>query len=502
MYAVVDVETTGLDAKRDRVIDICAVLLDGEGQTERVLSSLVKIWPLPPSAPAEAYEHAPEFWEIADELVAALSGRVLVGQNIKFDTQMLQSEFIRFGVTMGCSGAYDTLAGDRLLHPKVEGSRSLHLIARRLELEERDWHTAEGDALATADLFRYQLKSDHLRSEAAKKPPLTFFGDLPGAGKPMVPRDPALFRAVSRIPKTWTEEELAYELPADEGPRGPIIIDSPELQEKIDNLLSLIRSTPQYQERRRLEDEAIATSGVMGRDEAYALSERCGSLKTRDQRKQLEAAALTFEVIDDKEELLAVWFRIAKMAQGHGDIEVLDEYLSKIQALYGAMTEDELEQHCYVAAEIVEWVGGRQMLEALAPSILKDENDGPGVIFWVQHAQALGVAEFAGAEQGLEEIALMERLMPEGSIDEAELRKLKWDVLFRGGSPDAAAYGVECWELGMGNDYMAAEAIKAMAADGEVHAALEFGRRVLDVEPNSSRTKAALGKIQREIDKL
>jgi DNA polymerase-3 subunit epsilon len=100
--AIIDVETTGLfPLRHDRVVELAAIVIDGEGRTVREFASLVNPGrDIGPSSihglTAEDVLHAPRFGDIAGLLVETLQGTVAIaGHNVRFDHQFLESEFSR-----------------------------------------------------------------------------------------------------------------------------------------------------------------------------------------------------------------------------------------------------------------------------------------------------------------------------------------------------------------------------------------------------------------------
>lgn len=155
-FAVVDVETTGSAPGRgDRVIEIAVATLSA-GRVEMALDTLVNPErPIPRVVTGitrithEDVAHRPTFSEIADEVVAALAGRVFVAHNLRFDWSFVSSEVGR---------AMDmTLDGPRLCTVQLSRrliaglkSRGLDSVARYFGIEIENRHRAGGDALATA----------------------------------------------------------------------------------------------------------------------------------------------------------------------------------------------------------------------------------------------------------------------------------------------------------------------------------------------------------------
>jgi len=156
-YAVLDVETTGLSADVDRVIEIAVAHLDPGRPPRLVLDTLIN-----PGQPVWASEvhgitdadvsEAPTFSEIAAELTDALVGRVVVGHNVYFDERFIREELARVGVSFE--------------HPILctSGLRSVLGIGKRCRLEDAcieagirldNGHEAGADTLACAHLLRH-----------------------------------------------------------------------------------------------------------------------------------------------------------------------------------------------------------------------------------------------------------------------------------------------------------------------------------------------------------
>ncbi len=158
-FAVVDVETTGMrPGDDDRITEIAVVVVQGS-RRELAFESLVN--PRRP-IPARICEltgitnqmvsTAPTFDEIADELLAALAGRVFVAHNARFDWGFVGHEVRR---------ARDlVLDGPRLCTVKLarrlyrgEPSYGLDALANRFALEFPSRHRAAGDAMVTGMLL-------------------------------------------------------------------------------------------------------------------------------------------------------------------------------------------------------------------------------------------------------------------------------------------------------------------------------------------------------------
>ena len=159
-FAVVDVETTGMRARfDDRITEIAIVHVEG-ARVELAFESLVNPGrPIPrfieqlTGIRDEDVARAPSFEQIADQVVAALAGRVFVAHNARFDWSFVRAEIER-------SQAFDirmpklcTVRLTRRLVPELE-RRSLDSVMHYFGLETDRRHRAAGDALVTAQALQ------------------------------------------------------------------------------------------------------------------------------------------------------------------------------------------------------------------------------------------------------------------------------------------------------------------------------------------------------------
>lgn len=101
--AILDFETTGLNAGTDRVIEVSVVRLEPGGTPTPVLDTLVN--PRRPVAATEIHgitdadvADAPEFHEITRDLIDAMAGCVVAAYNVYFDMRFLEYELQRSGI--------------------------------------------------------------------------------------------------------------------------------------------------------------------------------------------------------------------------------------------------------------------------------------------------------------------------------------------------------------------------------------------------------------------
>lgn len=102
-YAVVDLETTGLDPLKHRIVEAALIRQRADGGVEDEWSTLINPG-YDPSTSTRIHGlttadllDAPTFTQVAGEIAARISDAVVVAHNITFDTAFLTSEFTRIG---------------------------------------------------------------------------------------------------------------------------------------------------------------------------------------------------------------------------------------------------------------------------------------------------------------------------------------------------------------------------------------------------------------------
>lgn len=155
--AFVDLEMTGLDPKRNRVIEVCIERVVGGHVADR-LETLVR-----PEGEALAWEPsvhgitvgavaaAPTFGEIADRILALLEGAVLVAHAAIWDVRFLDAEMGRTGRKGKIACFVDSL----VLSRRVFGfdNHSLEALAVALGAPERRAHRAGDDVRTLRHIF-------------------------------------------------------------------------------------------------------------------------------------------------------------------------------------------------------------------------------------------------------------------------------------------------------------------------------------------------------------
>lgn len=163
-----DTETTGLNVRRDRLLSVAAVPMHG-GQIYRttVFDRLVNPGSrIPPGSTAvhsitnAMAADAPAFASIAADLASFCGERVWVGHNIGFDIAILRRECHLAGLGWREPIGIDTLRLYAALYPDAPDVE-LDAVAADLDVDVRGRHTALGDALVTAEVYRRMLPLLH-----------------------------------------------------------------------------------------------------------------------------------------------------------------------------------------------------------------------------------------------------------------------------------------------------------------------------------------------------
>jgi DNA polymerase III subunit epsilon len=161
---VVDLETTGFDAASDEIIAFATVPIAGARVRMRdARYRVVRPRRMPRANTivihglrSEELADAPSLSEVIDELLAELTGRVLVAHVATLEERFLRSALLQAGTSLR-NPVIDTaqLAADLFSRRRQPGPLEVGLtpLARRLGLPVHRPHEADGDALTTAQVF-------------------------------------------------------------------------------------------------------------------------------------------------------------------------------------------------------------------------------------------------------------------------------------------------------------------------------------------------------------
>jgi len=158
-----DLETTGTNISKDKIIEIAAVKVLPDGEKIAKVQLINPLIPIPPEVSLihgitdSDVKDAPPFKNIARELAKFFEGCDLAGFNIiKFDIPLLVEEFLRTGVDFEVSNK-KLLDAQKIFHlMEKRNLSSAYKFYCNKNLE--DAHSALADAMATVEVFEQQIR--------------------------------------------------------------------------------------------------------------------------------------------------------------------------------------------------------------------------------------------------------------------------------------------------------------------------------------------------------
>lgn len=162
-YCVIDLETTGLDFKRDEIISLGAVQI----QSSRIITEAnyyreVRPKMVPPPSSIRIHgiravdlESSPTIEEVLPELGDRLHGRVAVAHAAWIENAFLKTRLTTVNINLS-KNLIDTAGLSRacgVVEIDLDHEPSLEALARTLKLPVYSPHHALGDALTTAIIF-------------------------------------------------------------------------------------------------------------------------------------------------------------------------------------------------------------------------------------------------------------------------------------------------------------------------------------------------------------
>lgn len=157
---VIDTETTGLDVRADRIIQLGGVRMNGADiELADAFDAVVDPGVAIPAASSRVHgltdadmAGKPNLAQIIPTFSTFIGERIVIGHSIHFDLAMLRHESIRQGYAWTQPRAFDVALIAAGLEPGLVDT-SLESLAVGLGVELSGRHTAIGDALTTARVF-------------------------------------------------------------------------------------------------------------------------------------------------------------------------------------------------------------------------------------------------------------------------------------------------------------------------------------------------------------
>lgn len=180
-----DVETTGLDSSKDRVIEIFLLSVHKDGQVEQYETLINPERPIPEVITEMTgltdvdVAHAPTESQVAKKIREFIGWDTPVAHNLPFDLRFLNAMFQRNGLLELSGAGIDTLAISRELFPRLAifpeggGSHRLSNLMYHFGLEKAhaNAHRAKDDVLLLVEVYRHLQASE--RGELLYSPLVT-----------------------------------------------------------------------------------------------------------------------------------------------------------------------------------------------------------------------------------------------------------------------------------------------------------------------------------------
>lgn len=177
--AIFDLETTGTNTVKDRIVELSIIKVFPNGEEEIRTQKLNPTVPIPTETSMihgiydEDVAEAPTFKQIAKDLNKFLEGCDLAGFNIiRFDVPVLVEEFLRVGINFEVKNRklVDAQKIFHMMEKRTLSAAYKFYCGKNLE----DAHSAEADTLATFEVLKAQVDryegeevTDHLGKKIA-----------------------------------------------------------------------------------------------------------------------------------------------------------------------------------------------------------------------------------------------------------------------------------------------------------------------------------------------
>ncbi len=158
-----DLETTGVDVAKDRIVELCYIKVFPNGNEESKTMRLNPERPIPAQASEvngiydEDVKDCPTFKEVAQELKQAFTGCDLAGFNSnRFDIPLLVEEFLRAGITDLDFTKVKMVDVQNIYH-KLERRTLIAAYKYYCGKDLENAHSADADTRATLEVLEAQL---------------------------------------------------------------------------------------------------------------------------------------------------------------------------------------------------------------------------------------------------------------------------------------------------------------------------------------------------------
>lgn len=221
-FTVFDTETTGLDPKLNRVVEIGGIRFDGRGIAARFNVLVNPGVPMPSEVTKingitdDMLRGQPASSVALPDFLRFIGESVLIAHNAPFDVSFINEELARIGLPALKNRVIDTRIFAKETFPNLP-KYALQELAVRFHIDVMDAHRAEDDARVCMELFLVCLKE-----LTAKNPGLT--------GDQAIPAEPAkTTETAAAAPERKPEESEQDDLFAEDIEEEEEFIDETEL---------------------------------------------------------------------------------------------------------------------------------------------------------------------------------------------------------------------------------------------------------------------------------
>ena len=162
-YVVFDIETTGLSATRDKIIEIAAIKMTQADQLETFQMFVNPEEPLSEFTTQltditdEMVADAPKIDEALPQFLNFIQGSILVAHNALFDVGHIREKSKQLNLVFDDSKVIDTLSLARYFYSDQLKRFNLKAVAKYFKVKQEKHHRADDDTRVTADIWRSML---------------------------------------------------------------------------------------------------------------------------------------------------------------------------------------------------------------------------------------------------------------------------------------------------------------------------------------------------------
>lgn len=163
-FICLDCETTGLDAKKDRIIEVAVMRFDFSQTYEEIDEMIDPECPISPESIAihhiteEMIKGKPKIHEVLSPILKLIGNHIIIGHGIGFDIELLANAAERASIpcTIRNNPSLDTLRMARLYGESPVNS--LEQLRIHFNIPQEGAHRALNDVIVNVGVFKYLAK--------------------------------------------------------------------------------------------------------------------------------------------------------------------------------------------------------------------------------------------------------------------------------------------------------------------------------------------------------